>query len=149
MDKIRAQAVLDLINTTNTRNNIEDDIENISDSDILTSVYSQCFIFDDYDTKKFKIDTSSYGASIIESFLYIYSEAFDDESDSQRVFITDIVEVKIDRLLKDDIEKVLINKNDYDGYVHGDLNKLTYKDKDGAISQISVNKVKSIKILEE
>lgn len=60
-----------------------------------------------------------------------------------------IVEVKIDRLLKDDIEKVLINKNDYDGYVHGDLNKLTYKDKDGAISQISVNKVKSIKILEE
>lgn len=28
-----------------------------------------------------------------------------------------IVEVKIDRLLKDDIEKVLINKNDYDGYV--------------------------------
>lgn len=89
MDNIRAQAVLDLINTTNTRNNIEDDIENISDSDILTSVYSQCFIFDDYDTKKFKIDTSSYGASIIESFLYIYSEAFDDESDSQRVFITE------------------------------------------------------------
>lgn len=34
-------------------------------------------------------------------------------------------------------------------FSHEDLNKLTYKDKDGAISQISVNKVKSIKILEE
>ncbi len=60
-----------------------------------------------------------------------------------------IVELKIDRPLKYDVEKVLINKNDYDAYVHEDLNKLTYKDKDGAISQISVNKVKSIKILEE
>lgn len=60
-----------------------------------------------------------------------------------------IVEVKIDQLLKYDIEKVLINKNDYDAYADGELNKLTYKDKDGAISQISVNKVKSIKILEE
>lgn len=60
-----------------------------------------------------------------------------------------IVELKIDRPLKYDVEKVLINKNDYDAYVHGDLNKLTYKDKDGAISQISVNKVKSINILEE
>ena len=60
-----------------------------------------------------------------------------------------IVEVKIDQLLTYDIEKVLINKNDYDAYADGELNKLTYKDKDGAISQISVNKVKSIKILEE
>ena len=60
-----------------------------------------------------------------------------------------IVEVKIDQPLKYDIEKVLINKNDYDAYADGELNKLTYKDKDGAISQISVNKVKSIKILEE
>lgn len=60
-----------------------------------------------------------------------------------------IVEVKIDQLLKYDIEKVLINKNDYDAYADGELNKLTYKDKDGAISQISVNKVKSIKLLEE
>lgn len=60
-----------------------------------------------------------------------------------------IVEVKIDQPPKYDIEKVLINKNDYDAYADGELNKLTYKDKDGAISQISVNKVKSIKILEE
>ena len=90
MDNIRAQAVLDLINTTNTRNNIEDDIGYISDSDILTSDYSHCFIFDDYDIKKFNIDTSTYGARIIVSFIYIYSEAFDNESNSQqRVFITE------------------------------------------------------------
>lgn len=60
-----------------------------------------------------------------------------------------IVELKIDQPLKYDIEKVLIDKDDYDAYADGELNKLTYKDKDGAISQISVNKVKSIKILEE
>ena len=60
-----------------------------------------------------------------------------------------IVELKIDRPLKYDIEKVLISKDDYDAYADGELNKLTYKDKDGAISQISVNKVKSIKILEK
>lgn len=87
----RAQAVLDLLETTSTRNTVA---EGISDHSIMSKDFSKCFIFANNDTKTFKIENSFIpfgdGATkIMRDFLAEYSIPYADESIAQRIMVTE------------------------------------------------------------
>ena len=86
---IYAQAALDLLNATGTRNTVAD---GISDYSIMSMNFSECFIINNNDTKTFKVENLfiPYGSGatrIMRDMLAEYSMSYPDQTLGERLYV--------------------------------------------------------------